>query len=68
MEYSVPRYLKMSENLAQDREIVVDHLLRYPNSKVDPEGFRLMSAFMMKENHLSASEKAEISRKLEKKK
>lgn len=68
VEYSVPRYLKMSENLAQDRDIVVDHLLRYPNSKVDPEGFRLMSAFMMKENHLSASEKAEISRKLEKKK
>ncbi|CAN5914056.1 hypothetical protein BH24BAC1_BH24BAC1_31160 [soil metagenome] len=64
VEYSVPRYLKMSEHLAEDREMVVDHLLRYPNSKVDPEGFRLMSAFMMKENHLSASEKAVITRKL----
>lgn len=64
VEYSVPRYLKMSEHLTQDREIIVDHLLRFPESGVDPEGFRLMSAFMMKENHLSATEKAIISRKL----
>jgi hypothetical protein len=64
VEYSVPRYLKMSEHLAEDRDLIADHLLRFPESGVDPEGFRLMSAFMLKENHLSAAEKAVISRKL----
>lgn len=64
VEYSVPRYLKMSEHLTQDRKIIIDHLLGFPESGGDAEGFRLMSDFMIKGNHLSPGEKSAISRKL----
>jgi hypothetical protein len=63
VEYSIPRYLKMSENLAADREFVAQQLLRHPNSGIDQEGYILMRNFMLNGNHLTPAERGLLSRK-----
>lgn len=61
VEFSIPRYLKMSEHLAADRAFVARHLLRHPNSGIDKEGFVLMRNFMLNGGHLTPAEKARLS-------
>jgi hypothetical protein len=63
MEYSIPKYLKMSEHLEEDRRLIVENLLRYPASDIDREGFNLMRDFMIAGDHLASFEKEKLKNK-----
>lgn len=63
VEYFVPRYLKMSEHVNEDRKIILHHLLQYPASGLDAAAFTVLRDFMLQENHTTSQEKEILLKK-----
>lgn len=60
IEYHVPRYLLMSGHLQDDKKVILKNLLTYPRSGVDPEAFKIMRDYFLRDNHSSAAEKKQL--------
>jgi hypothetical protein len=60
VEYYVPRYLNMSNNVPEDKRIVLDSILNYPKSGLGEEPCRIMRDFLLTANHLNEAEKQQL--------
>jgi len=62
MEYYIPRYLNMSGHLQEDRSVILKSLFRYPQSDLDPEIFRRIKDFLLKnDDHLTEQERKQVA-------
>ena len=53
VESNVPSFLGLSPHVDEDRQFLLNALLRHPNSGLDPESFRLVRDFMVTRDHIS---------------
>jgi len=60
VEHYVPRYLNLSEHVAEDKKIVINALKQYPESGLPKELAQTMLKFLLSKDHLTANEKAEL--------
>lgn len=60
IEYHIPRYLLMSGHLQDDKKIILNSLLAYPRSNVDPEAVKVMRDYFLRDNHSTADEKKQL--------
>lgn len=60
IEFYIPRYLGMSENIENDKRIVLAHLKAYPDSELDAEGFKMIRDHLVTSDMLTDAEKAPL--------
>src|SRR5690606_37027318 len=41
IEHYIPRYLRMSQNIEEDKKIVLNSLMTFPKSDMDPEAYKM---------------------------
>lgn len=61
VEHYVPRYLKLSEHLEEDKKIIIDSLKNYPKSGLSPGLAKIMRDIMLSED-ISTEEEKKILR------
>jgi hypothetical protein len=62
VQFFIPRYLNMSDNLLEDKKVFVASMLAYPKSDLDAEAVQLMRLFLLKHpEHLTEQERKLIS-------
>ena len=62
VQFFIPRYLNMSDNLLEDKKVFVASMLAYPKSDLDAEAVHLMRLFLLKHpEHLTEQERKLIS-------
>lgn len=57
VEHYIPRYLKMSEHLTEDKKIIIGSLQKHPDSGFTTEWARTMRDFMLSKDHCTKEEK-----------
>ncbi|TXK44460.1 hypothetical protein FVR03_13640 [Pontibacter qinzhouensis] len=57
VEHYVPRYLNLSNHVAEDKKIIMQSLKAHPNSGISPEWARTMRDFMLTKDHCTEEEK-----------
>lgn len=57
VEHYVPRYLHLSEHVAEDKRIVINSLQEYPKSDLSEGLARTMRDFMLSKDHCTEAEK-----------
>jgi len=57
VEHYVPRYLNLSEHVAEDKRIIISSLQEYPNSGLSEGLARTMRDFMLSKDHCTEEEK-----------
>jgi hypothetical protein len=60
IENYIPRYLEMSAHVEEDKALVLQHLLNYPNCAFDAEGFKVIRGFMLKGDHCTEQQKKQL--------
>ncbi|KAA9325621.1 hypothetical protein [Adhaeribacter soli] len=60
VEYYVPRYLNLSNNVEEDRRIILNSLFKYPKSGLDAEPGKIMRDFLLTADHCSDQEKQQL--------
>jgi hypothetical protein len=57
VQFFIPRYLNLSENLEEDKKVFMASLLAYPKSGLDAEAVQIMRRFLMRHpEHLTEQE------------
>lgn len=60
VEYYIPRYLKLSEHLEEDKNMVINALKKHPASGLPEDLAQTIYDFMLTKNHLTEQEKARL--------
>lgn len=60
VEYYVPRYLNLSNNVDEDRKIILNSLYKYPKSGLDAEPVKIMRDFLLTADHCNEQEKQQL--------
>ena len=62
IEFFVPKYLNMSEHLAEDKKIFLKSIFEFPNSGIDAEARQIMLRFLQKHpEDLTEQEKKQLN-------
>jgi hypothetical protein len=62
VQFFIPRYLNMSDNLYEDKKVFLVSMLAYPKSDLDAEAVQIMRLFLLKHpEHLTEQERKLIS-------
>ena len=63
VQFFIPRYLNLSDNIEEDKKVFIASLLAYPKSNLDAEAAQIMRRFLLKHpEHLTEQEKDYISK------
>jgi tetratricopeptide (TPR) repeat protein len=57
VEHYIPRYLNMSGNLQEDKQIIINSLKSYPSSGISADWARTMQNFLLSKDHCTEEEK-----------
>lgn len=62
VQFFIPRYLNMSDNLLEDKKVFIASMMNYPKSDLDAEALQIMRLFLLKHpEHLTEQERKFIS-------
>ncbi|MGV3504117.1 MAG: hypothetical protein ACO1O1_10440 [Adhaeribacter sp.] len=57
VQFFIPRYLNLSDNLEEDKKVFLPSLLAYPKSELDAEAVQIMRRFLLRHpEHLTEQE------------
>ncbi|UYZ64837.1 hypothetical protein [Hymenobacter weizhouensis] len=56
VESNIPSFLGLSQHVEEDREFLVNSLLKHPKSGLDMEAFQLVRRFMIDHGHVSEAD------------
>ncbi len=62
VESNLPSFLGLSQHVDEDRQFLLDTLLRHPNSGLDAESFGLVRSFLVERGHVSDSDAQKLAR------
>jgi hypothetical protein len=48
VQFFIPRYLNLSDNMDEDKKVFLASLLAYPNSNLDAEAVQIMRRFLLR--------------------
>jgi hypothetical protein len=62
VQFFIPRYLNLSDNLEEDKKVFLASMLAYPKSNLDAEAIQIMRRFLLRHpEHLTEQEHKLIS-------
>jgi hypothetical protein len=57
VQFFIPRYLNLSDNLEEDKKVFIASMLAYPKSNLDAEAIQIMRRFLLRHpEHLTEQE------------
>lgn len=62
VESNLPSFLGLSQHVEEDREFLLDTLLKHPKSGLDAESFELVRNFMLDRGHVSEADAQKLGR------
>lgn len=62
VESNLPAFLGLSQHLDEDRALLLESALSYPQSGLDAEAFRTVRSFLVDRNHVSEEEAKQLNK------
>ncbi|GAA4369047.1 hypothetical protein GCM10023185_42320 [Hymenobacter saemangeumensis] len=62
VESNLPGFLGLSKHLDEDKEVVLQALLKHPGSGLEPGVFQMIRHFMVSRNHVSEAEAGRLNK------
>jgi hypothetical protein len=62
VETNLPAFLGLSQHVDEDRQLLMQQMLRHPKSGLDAEGFQTVRSFLVSRGHVSEAEAQQLAR------
>lgn len=62
IEYNIPKYLNMSQNLEEDKKVFMAALLKHPNSGIPRESVKIMVSYLLRKDLVTAEERQQVEK------